>query len=108
MSATHMSTQEQLPATFAGELRSAGVTVLTERLSSTGKYHEFIIQDTSDARKAFMRTVKRAMTNNGVESMYDTLNKKTYHCKRHLIKIGEDLKEFFGTRTILIPWATND
>jgi len=103
-----MSIQEQLPTTFAHELQSAGVKVITERLSSTGKYHEIVIQDTLEARKAFMRTVKKTMVNNGVDSMYDTLSKKTYHCKRHLVKIGEDIKEFFGTRTILIPWAVVD
>lgn len=94
-----------LPTTFKSELQSAGVNVLTERLSSTGKYHEIIISDSLEARKVFMRTVKRTIAANAVEEEYDTESKKTYFCKRHLVKIGDDLKEFFGTRVVLIPFA---
>mgnify|MGYP001162092834 CR=1 FL=1 len=95
-----------LPTTFASELRGVGVNVLTERLSSTGKYHEIIISDTLEARKVFMRTVKKTIAANAATEEYDTEAKKTYHCKRHLVKIGDDLKEFFGTRVVLIPFAS--
>lgn len=91
--------------TFKSDLQSAGVNVITERLSSTGKYHELIITDSLEARKVFMRTVKTVIAKNDAEDKYDTLKKKTFHCKRHLVKIGDELKEFFGTRTVLIPFA---
>lgn len=94
-----------LETTFTTDLKSAGVNVITERLSSTGKYHEIIITDSLEARKVFMRTVKNVIAKNDAEDKYDTLKKKTFFCKRHMIKIGEELKEFFGTRTVLIPFA---
>jgi hypothetical protein len=98
-------TQTSLPTTVRDELKTVGVNVLTERLSSTGKYHEIVISDTIEARKVFMRTVKKTFVANAVEQEYDTLKKRTFHCKRQIIKIGDELKEFFGTRTVLIPFA---
>jgi len=94
-----------LETTFKSDLQTAGINVIAERLSSTGKYHEVIITDSLEARKAFMRTVKTVIAKNDTEEKYDTKKKKTFHCKRHMVKIGDELKEFFGTRTVLIPFA---
>lgn len=97
--------KENLNVSLKEDLRSAGVAVITERLSSTGKYHELIFADSLAARKAFLRTVKETMSATNTTEEYDLFKKKTFHCKRHMVRVGDDLKEYFNTRTVLLPFA---